>query len=1300
MVHVHERAGAAPARSTYAQERVSLIAPPTLLDRDAELARLEEFCQAATGHAYAWWRGPPWAGKSALMAWFIRHPPAGVAAVSFFVTSRWGHHDKAEAFADVLIEQLAELLGEAVPDYLSNATRDQCFLDLLRRAAQCCTARDTRLVLVVDGLDEDCGRVQSIVSLLPVQPPHGLRIVVTSRSGMRLPADVAGDHPLADAGTHHELPASPRAVEAREQMRLELRRLLLRGGVGQDLLGLLVAAGGGLGERELAELTGTLEWEIEEHVADGVGRLLLPGSSRWGPHESQQVYVLGHKDLKYEAEQHLGDARLAGYRQQIHAWAASYRKRRWPAETPEYLFHGYFRLLQHSGDAASMITLALDGDRHDRMLDLTGGDVAGTIEVADVQDQLLLQDNPNLGALVRLAVHHEALVNRNGVVPAALPAAWAALGRSARAEALARSAVGTDCRAQALEAAAVAAASVGDVAAAESMVSTGCRDSTLGEVIRLVARFDPRRAQALVASITNDHQRARALGLIVREIAGTDPHRATTIARALKDPYAGARALTVVARVLISTGEVRQAKGLITRASLKIDSVPDPIRAARALAALTWAQLAAGETREADFTADRLESALRRIYSPSQRARVSASAAAAMKAVGRPDRYAALTDEAERIAYAARDDRRGVPLLLVLAKAVAPIEPDRARILLMDAVTTARNGDPAHRVTLLLLVTEATGDPNHRADLLAEAVAAARDTADDADRATRLSEVARVVAAAEPERARALVQEAEALIRGLNRPRLQPVVWLLVVRAAVAAGAADLAESVARGALDGALLASALATIAKALAEQDQRQAERLVAEATGLTGRIRNNVRRTRLLLDLAETKMASGDVAGAGDLVERAERTARRVDHPTRARGLAKTIARTSAAIGRAEPARSSVAPSLFREPRLSEFIRAVAAVAAEVDGRLAEMLAHTAGKPYMRARALVAVAEVVPHTDHARTLVRQAEIVAAQVTARLEQSELCSAAARALRAADPDWARALLDRAVTVGRSISSADRRGQALESAARAASALGDHDQAREIAQSIEHPAHRERAMTLAERLSYETWLSPAPPLKTIARDLAEIGDYARAEVVGRFILEPAARDASLAQLAGIMATQAAFGRIPEVASSIADPDLRARIDMAVACAQAETGDPDTAERAVLSIFDPRLRLRALHRVITAMARSALYDRAQQLTRFLAEEDADKAYAAIARAAAARGDLDWVPALARHITDPAREAAVLIETAATAAAPYARRLLARAIRVDGWHHALVPLAHVDPEAALEAIDEVRRAFAEH
>ena len=159
------------------------------------------------------------------------------------------------------------------------------------------------------------------------------------------------------------------------------------------------------------------------------GRTFTRRASRWAPGTGPEVYLLGHEELQAAASRYLGGHRLAGYHDRLHDWADTYRAQGWPPGTPEYLLSGYFRLLVTLGDLPRMIACAGDPARHDRMLDLTGGDTAALAEVRTALDLIAAQDTPDLASALRLACHRDQLTDRNTNIPAGLPAVWAALGQ-------------------------------------------------------------------------------------------------------------------------------------------------------------------------------------------------------------------------------------------------------------------------------------------------------------------------------------------------------------------------------------------------------------------------------------------------------------------------------------------------------------------------------------------------------------------------------------------------------------------------------------------------------------------------------------------------------------------------------------------------------------------------------------------------------------------------------------------------------------------------------------------------------
>ena len=134
------------------------------------------------------------------------------------------------------------------------------------------------------------------------------------------------------------------------------------------------------------------------------------------------------------ATSYLGQQRQQDYRERIHKWAEEYCRRGWPAGTPEYLLRGYFRMLHAAGDIARLAACATDQARHDRMLDVTGGDTAALTEITDVQDAVLSLGFPDLDTMARLAMHRKNLAERNAYIPPGLPALWAIAGHAMRAD--------------------------------------------------------------------------------------------------------------------------------------------------------------------------------------------------------------------------------------------------------------------------------------------------------------------------------------------------------------------------------------------------------------------------------------------------------------------------------------------------------------------------------------------------------------------------------------------------------------------------------------------------------------------------------------------------------------------------------------------------------------------------------------------------------------------------------------------------------------------------------------------------
>jgi hypothetical protein len=137
------------------------------------------------------------------------------------------------------------------------------------------------------------------------------------------------------------------------------------------------------------------------------GRTFTRRLSTWQPEDGPEVYLLGYEELQATARAYLGDQRLAGYQDRLHARAEQYGDRGWPAGIPEYLLRGYFQMLTAVGDTTRLAACATDAARHERMLDITGGDAAALNEVTITLDLLATHDDPDLTAALTLARHRK-----------------------------------------------------------------------------------------------------------------------------------------------------------------------------------------------------------------------------------------------------------------------------------------------------------------------------------------------------------------------------------------------------------------------------------------------------------------------------------------------------------------------------------------------------------------------------------------------------------------------------------------------------------------------------------------------------------------------------------------------------------------------------------------------------------------------------------------------------------------------------------------------------------------------------
>ncbi|WP_229070051.1 hypothetical protein [Actinoplanes sp. DH11] len=478
-----------------------------------------------------------------------------------------------------MIEQLAALLEEARPQGTLH-NQDLIFADLLARAARSCRDAGQRLILLVDGLDEDFALTltsggHSVVALLPAAPPAGMRVVVASRPTPALRGHLRDGHPLLDPLTVRTLERSPQAAAAEQDMQRELDELLRGHPAGRDLLGLLAVAGGGLSAADLAALAGLPADEVAGYLTTAAGRSVRSVPSRWSPAAGRHGYALGHEQLAEFVKRRLDPADLAERRDRLARWAEDYRVRRWPAETPEYLLRPYAQMLHGIKDLSHLVADAADRFRHDRMLAVTGSDAEAMQEIAEAMDIVVTSPEPDVAALGRLAVHHSRLTERSSNFPVKLPGAWALLGEYGRAEALADSIPDPSVRGRALIEVARATAVAGDHAralrVADSIGDPEMRGLAVQRIVVAIAPHAPALAEEIAERLTEPYRKGRALGAVAKAVGSTGDHARTVafvervVALAQSVPEAKWRhhAIIDVASALVSAGDAEGALGVV-----------------------------------------------------------------------------------------------------------------------------------------------------------------------------------------------------------------------------------------------------------------------------------------------------------------------------------------------------------------------------------------------------------------------------------------------------------------------------------------------------------------------------------------------------------------------------------------------------------------------------------------------------------------------------------------------------------------------------------------------------------------
>ncbi|MFI5845691.1 hypothetical protein ACIA8K_38910 [Catenuloplanes sp. NPDC051500] len=1140
--------------------RISQLAPLTLVSREVELRELARWCTHAD-ETYVRWQAGPRAGKSGLMSWLVLHPPPGVWMLSFFVTARHAGQADNTAFIDALLDQLAALTGEPSPSSAAPVAREGAFHRLLEKAALLAVRKGHRLVLLVDGADEDCGGapgsgLPSIASCLPKRPPRGLQVLVAARPDPPMPVDVDHDHPLRSCRVR-TLDTSPHARRIVELAEAEIDEILSterarHDGLGYEVLGLVAASGGGLSSRDLRQLTGQAPFALDALLRGMTGRTI---ARRGGRPDTEQVFLFTHETLQVKAVERLGADILAVFRGRIHDWASGFQQRGWPPETPTYLLHGYPSLLRERGDLPRLADLATDPARHDRLLAVTGGDAVALAENAAAHALLCRRPDPDLLTALRLAWHRDGLAGRNADVPDLLPAVWAALGQHQRAGALARSLTDPVQRAYALS-------RLADVA-----VAGGGGPATADLVAEAVAVAD---------HITDlDRQSDTLTRLAVTTVVAGDYDGAERIARTVADVDRRALALTDVAMIV-------EAAGHHDRAGRIVGDLGDPISRAQAWMRLARIGVAAGRYDRAAACAMQAESLINPQPGTLWKAKTLGRLAVMATETGRHDRAGVLLVRAEDVR--AGLDTANVPqslsgLIGLLGEAAVAGYWQRVIDLAVRVEARIQSLQPVQRATLLTelaLTFLRAGDRDRAAELIGQAETQARAIDFPPFQSPALAAVSEAVALIDG------ITRAEVLVRAIADPSHQNRALVRLTTMTAASGDWDTGERIAGAISDPGWHALALARMAQAavgaghleqaaayateaeiLARSVRRQRRDAVAatgvaaavaalaryaQAEAIADAITNRDKRIRTLAGLAEAADTDGDVG-------------------TTARLIAKAAADAHAGAGDAE--------ATFE--RLIVLVKTALAVRDDRAGQLAETAEASAGGvlgSYGQLWALVRLAEVTAaggvHATPASLIDRATELAQAET----DPYDQARAAERLARTA---MVLGSFDQAEAMVLSITDQDRYPAAVAGLAAEAAACGQHAMSARLATEARTTAHLTNDPY--ERAATST---------SLAMSAARLGRHdqmddviAQAQTYTRSIDNPDLRSVALIELLGVAIAAERLDQAEALIGGIVIPNDRAEALSTLAAALTAAHQHDRAAAVARSIIDPDRQAAAL-----------------------------------------------------------------------------------------------------------------------
>ena len=339
------------------------IVPEELFQRDDELKLLNEICSNDTG--YFLLEANAYTGKSALLSWFFLNPPKDVWMVGYFLVRRIGWAD-SERFEESIKSQLIALIAPSFIDEQRIVLKEKSITQLLNEAATIAQKHNRKLVVVIDGLDENINANQHkppVLNLLPKKELQNVIVILSCRPNPNAfdNAFLLSDH-IARKSKVYKLSQSQYVKDIQLAAQAELQALCEEENA-KRVIAFLATAQGALTITDLCVLADVkYQIDVKNIFSSSTGRTFISITSESMPitKKADKRFTFSHEVLERQAIKDFVGNNAQQYIEKLNDWCDVYRNQKWPLDTPDYLLEDYLRLLKNTGQWERLADLLID----------------------------------------------------------------------------------------------------------------------------------------------------------------------------------------------------------------------------------------------------------------------------------------------------------------------------------------------------------------------------------------------------------------------------------------------------------------------------------------------------------------------------------------------------------------------------------------------------------------------------------------------------------------------------------------------------------------------------------------------------------------------------------------------------------------------------------------------------------------------------------------------------------------------------------------------------------------------------